>query len=163
MSLPDFLRFDPVPVRGRHDGWSPALQRRFILALARGAGPAEAARQVGKTRQTAYALRRKPGAGSFAAAWNAAVDFAREARAAAAPAALTGCGLETMLVPRTYRGRIVGFVQREDTSAALRTLGQLDRVADRVARSGVDPELLYQALEAFEALAETVKTDKNHP
>ena len=59
--LPSFLRFRPVPVRARHDGWTPAIQRRFILLLGRGSPPAEAARRAGRSRQTAYALRRLVG------------------------------------------------------------------------------------------------------
>ena len=47
MDLPPFLAFDPVPLRAQHNGWTPALQKRFILALARGAGPDEAARSLG--------------------------------------------------------------------------------------------------------------------
>lgn len=83
MDHPPFLRFRPVPLRTRHDGWTHELQFRFILFLARGYGPSEAARQLGKSRQTAYDLRKKPGAESFAAAWDAALAFARDARFAA--------------------------------------------------------------------------------
>jgi len=137
MSLPDFLRFAPVPLRAQHNGWSPARQLRFILALARGAGPDEAARALGMTRQSAYRLRGKPGAGSFAVAWDRAQAFARSA-AAAKRSSLPGCGgIETMLVPRYYRGRLIGFVQREDLAGAMRLLGRLDRLAERL---GADPD-----------------------
>ncbi|HEY9553781.1 hypothetical protein [Allosphingosinicella sp.] len=45
-----------------------------------------------------------------------------------------------MLTPRFYRGRLVGFVQREDHGAALRVLGQLDRALERMeARSPLRP------------------------
>ena len=37
MDLPDFLDFTPVPLRRTHNGWSPAREREFIIALARGA------------------------------------------------------------------------------------------------------------------------------
>lgn len=84
MELPDFLHFAPVPLKSRHDGWSPDLQRRFVLALAEGAGVGAAARSAGKNRQTAYALRKRPGAGSFAAAWDAALAFAKGVKAAKA-------------------------------------------------------------------------------
>lgn len=77
MTLPDSLRFDPVPLKARHDGWTVDLQTRFIVALARGLGVAGAARAVGKARATAYALRTKPGAGSFVAAWEGALAHAR--------------------------------------------------------------------------------------
>ncbi|HZF42285.1 MAG TPA: hypothetical protein VEZ48_02630 [Sphingomonadaceae bacterium] len=164
MDEPDFLRFNPVPVRARHNGWAPAVQRRFVLHLARGAGPGEAARHVGRTRQTAYALRARPGAESFAAAWDAAVAFAaraRDARRLPGPL-LAQCGLETMLVPRFYRGRLVGFVQREDHRRALRTLKQLDRVVDGAKRARVDPAIYDEALRALggTAGAETDDADR---
>ena len=132
--LPAFLRFAPVPVKARRDGWTPELQFRFILALARGASVDEAARRVGRTRQTAYALRRRAGAEEFAAAWDAAVAFAGEARGAAAglPLGAGGSAIETLLVPRFYRGRLIGFVQREDLRGAMARLRRLDRLADRL-------------------------------
>ena len=129
--LPPFLRFAPVAVRRQHNGWSPALQLRFIVALARGAGPDGAARSLGRTRQSVYQLRKRPGAESFAAAWDRALDFARRG-ACAGRTRVPGGGIETVLVPRYYRGRLVGFVQREDTAGAMRILGRLDRLADRV-------------------------------
>jgi hypothetical protein len=132
MDMPDFLAFRPVEVRAQHNGWSPELQKRFILALARGAGPGEAARSLGRTRQSAYRLRSRPGSESFAAAWDRALDFARCVRGAAAASPLGPRGIETLLVPRFYRGRLVGFVQREDTAGAMRALRQLDRLADRL-------------------------------
>lgn len=86
MSLPPFLQFAPVPLKKRHDGWSPDLQSDFILLLARGRSVAGAARGVGKSRASAYALRDLPGAASFVAAWDAALAYARRARIAATAA-----------------------------------------------------------------------------
>jgi len=80
MQAPAFIAFTPVPLRVRADGWSPQLQLAFVRALAEGAKPGEAARALGKNRQNAYALRRRPGAESFAAAWDEAVAFARHRR-----------------------------------------------------------------------------------
>jgi hypothetical protein len=80
MSVPEFVVFTPVPLRARCDGWSPALQLRFIRQLAGGMKPGTAARALGKNRQNAYALRKRPGAESFAAAWDAATAFAERAR-----------------------------------------------------------------------------------
>src|SRR4051812_39493379 len=79
-----FTRFAPVPVKPRHDGWSPQRQLQFIVALARGATPGEAAAALGMSRQTAYALRRRPGAEDFARAWDEALAFARQVRIARA-------------------------------------------------------------------------------
>ncbi|WP_106640031.1 hypothetical protein [Allosphingosinicella vermicomposti] len=129
--LPDFLRFTPVSTRARHDGWTADAQRRFIISLARGDGPSVAARREGKSRQTAYALRRKPGAESFAAAWDAAQDFACGI-GVALEAALPGMRDDVMLVPRYYRGRLIGFVQRSDHRALFRTLSALERAAERL-------------------------------
>ena len=148
MTFPDLLRFAPVPLRAQHNGWSPELQVRFILALARGAGPGEAARSLGRTRQSAYRLRKKPGAESFAAVWDRAQALARDiAGVAHGPSASWG-GIETLLVPRYYRGRFIGFVQREDLAGAMRTLGRLDRLAERMG----DPDELRGVNERLDAL-----------
>ena len=81
MPDPPVIAFTPVPLRRRADGWSPELQLRFIVALSQGLTPGEAARSVGKNRQNAYALRKRPGAESFAAAWDAVVAHVRRVRA----------------------------------------------------------------------------------
>ncbi|HEX8574091.1 MAG TPA: hypothetical protein VF759_15210 [Allosphingosinicella sp.] len=82
--MPDrsFLDFPFVPGRARYDGWTPALQLRFVASLARGAGPGEAAGRLGMSRQSAYKLRRRPGAEGFAAAWDSALLHARRVREA---------------------------------------------------------------------------------
>jgi len=82
VSLPDFLRFIPVPVRGRRHSFEPRRQVEFIAALARGVPLDEAARLVGKSRSSVYGLRRQPGAESFTAAWVAALNYAKERRRA---------------------------------------------------------------------------------
>jgi len=82
MTSPRFLVFTPVPLRARCDGWDAALQLRFIELLAAGMKPGAAAASLGKNRQNAYALRGRPGANSFAAAWDAAAEEGRKVRAA---------------------------------------------------------------------------------
>ncbi|HEY0131579.1 MAG TPA: hypothetical protein VGB57_09250 [Allosphingosinicella sp.] len=81
MSRFPFLHFIPVPVRPRRDGWTPVLQIRFVIGIARGLSPARAAARIGKTRQSALNLRKHPEGRSFAAAWESARRFADEARA----------------------------------------------------------------------------------
>jgi hypothetical protein len=130
MERPSFLAFTAVPVRGRRDGWDEARQRRFVIQLARGLGVREAAASVGMSRQTAYALRSRAGAADFARAWDEAVEFAQKRRtlppALSSPALIEG--VERLLVPRFYRGRLVGFVERDDVKSAMRQLRQLDRM-----------------------------------
>lgn len=70
--------YDWVPVlrKRRKDGWTPERQRAFIGALADSGEVVAAARSVGMSDAAAYKLRRAPGAESFAAAWDAALQAA---------------------------------------------------------------------------------------
>ena len=160
--LPAFLRFSPVPVRARHDGWSPALQRRFILLLATGCPAGEAARRLGRGRQAAYALRRLPGGEGFAAAWDSALAFAHEARTATHGVPTLDEGFDRIWVPRFYRGRLVGFVERDDHNSALRTLARLDRLAETIDHEPAAGFDLDAYLESLGAPAEADKADKMH-
>jgi hypothetical protein len=114
------LDFVPVPVKARRDGWTAAVQKTFVLCLAAGLGLSGAARAVGRSRQTAYRLRERSDAASFAAAWDRALYFAR---LRPLPPGTTAWerGVEGILVPILYRGRIVGSRRK----ACDRTLGRL--------------------------------------
>jgi hypothetical protein len=68
-SAPDF---DPVPVRARKDGWTPARQIAFIAALRQTRCVLEACLRVGVSSESAYKLCRRPDAESFRRAWHAA-------------------------------------------------------------------------------------------
>ena len=125
----ELLQFTPVPSRARHDGWSSDDQRQFIARLACGHSVDEAAKALGHSRQSAYALRRRAGANEFAAAWVSAQALGRRVWEAkrCSPGPDLAYAFETLLVPRFYRGRLVGFVQRQDNAAAVRMLAELDR------------------------------------
>ena len=72
----DRYPFTPVPVeRVRADGWSALKQRRFILALDAMGSVGPAARSVGMSRSSAYRLRERAGAESFAAVWDRAIEI----------------------------------------------------------------------------------------
>ncbi|MGK6319079.1 hypothetical protein [Sphingomonas sp. DT-204] len=115
--------FTPVPMtRSRRDGWTPARQRAFIAALADSGVVAGAARAVGMGATSAYNLRRRPGAESFAAAWDLVQDDARER----AFAYVLDQALRGAVWPRLYRGRVVGLVHRFDTRAAMAALRAAD-------------------------------------
>ena len=75
VSAEDLPSFDTVPVKYRHDGWTPARQRAFIGALADTGCVTRAARYVNMSPEGAYYLRRRPGAESFRRAWEAALDL----------------------------------------------------------------------------------------
>ena len=96
--------FGPVPVRYRHDGWLPDRQQAFIETLADTGCVETAARSVGMTRNSAYALRRRTDAQAFRLAWDAATDSAitRLADAALARA------IDGVAVPVFHAGEQVG-------------------------------------------------------
>lgn len=72
------LAFLPVPQqRRRADGWTPDTQQRFIRALEAMGSVGRAAHAVGMNRRSAYRLRDRPGAASFAAAWDKALSMGR--------------------------------------------------------------------------------------
>jgi hypothetical protein len=118
-SEPDPLAFPPVPGRARHDGWTPERQRCFVAALAAGGTISAAARAVGMSAKSAYALRRRAGeASGFAQAWDIALARARYALLEQAlPLAING-----EVVPVFYGGRQIGQYRRYDTRLALAIL-----------------------------------------
>lgn len=125
------LAFTPVPVRGRRDGWTVERQKGFILRLALGGCVTLAARAVGMTRKSAYRLRDRPGAGSFAASWDKAAGWGRD-RTLDVSLERALCGER---VPIVRNGRCVGEVLRHDNRLAMAVLNALDR------RAAARPEL----------------------
>jgi hypothetical protein len=123
------IPFRPVPVRARHDGWTRERQRGFIDRLCLTGNVARSAKAVGKTPQSAYALRRHKGAGSFARAWDRALASGQSYQ--------IDVGLERSLlgerVPIVRGGVCVGEKLRFDNRLAMATLNALDR---RHARQG---------------------------
>ncbi len=111
--------YGPVPVRYRHDGWVPDRQLAFIEALADCGCVDEAARSVGMSRNSAYALRRRPDAQAFRLAWDAAMDNAvAQLRDAAMARAINGVsvpvfhGSEQIGERRHFDERLTMFLLR---------------------------------------------------
>lgn len=126
--------FHPVPVRSRHDGWTPLRQAEFLGHLAVTCSVSAAAQAVGMAREGAYQLRARPGAESFAAAWDAALGIHGPKPKVTLP------GLATRLEqgkwrPVLRRGQFLGVVQKHDNSALLALLARLDRAAKRALRA----------------------------
>lgn len=114
----DPFPFIPVPVRARHDGWTPDRQRDFIAALAVMGVVARAAKAVGLSASAAHKLRERPDAKEFAAAWDRAQDEGRKLQyGRAIEEALYG--VET---PRFWRGKQVGTYRRFDTRLMIAAL-----------------------------------------
>lgn len=124
--------FSPVPLRARADGWTPRRQAAFLAQLALTRSVREAARRVGMARETAYRLRAKPGAESFAAAWDAVLGRAEEGqKRKVTPDELARRASSGLLKPMIYAGQYVGIMRKPDNSALLAHLAQLDRAERR--------------------------------
>lgn len=100
-SPPSFL---PVPVRSRHDGWTPARQLAFIEHLADTLSPEAAAARVEMSVQSANRLRRRADAAGFSAAWDAALrrGLREQGRTRLVEAAING-----RVVRRFYHGKLI--------------------------------------------------------
>jgi hypothetical protein len=132
-------RFVPVPLRARADGWTAERQARFVGLLAETGSVAAAARAVGMSRMTAYRLRGRFGAGSFAHAWDTIVA----ARAGVSPCSpdypkrkvtpdeLAEHAHEGAFHVVMHGGRFVRAVRKPSNSALLRHLRRLDAAAAR--------------------------------
>ncbi|WHO40476.1 hypothetical protein PMI04_007735 [Sphingobium sp. AP49] len=82
--------------RVRKDGWDEADRAGFLAELAETCNVSEAARTVQKSRQTAYALRRRDAA--FARDWDAAIEQGyAEIEAMLIRLALHGCEREEIV------------------------------------------------------------------
>jgi hypothetical protein len=149
-SPPPPALFRPVPMlRKRHDGWTPARQELFLIYLEQIGIVSAAAKAVGMSAKSAYALYNRseaeqippPSADetvpSFAEAWQLALDIGRDnARHLAISRAIDGEAR-----PVFYRGRQVG----ERTVYDNRLLGKALQLAMK-AREPVDPGALNRFL-----------------
>lgn len=122
--------FTPVPLRARADGWTALRQAAFLGMLAQTRSVSAAARAVGMARETAYRLRARTGAESFAAAWDAVMGRAVSGKWKVTNDALWHQALHGKLKPVMRGGCFVGIIRKADNSALLRLLARLDR-ADR--------------------------------
>ncbi len=116
-----------VPLRGRADGWTPERQRAFLENLAACGSVSAAARSVGMSRESAYALRRRAGARGFAQAWDAARVLAAEHLVEVAwDRALNGT-----IRPIWYHGEQVGEVRHHDSRLLLGLIAQNRALVER--------------------------------
>jgi len=77
-AVPDAVAdYDPVTLhRQRHDGWTAARQRTFLVALAETGCISEACRLAGISARSAYRLRAHALGARFAEVWDAALRYA---------------------------------------------------------------------------------------
>ncbi len=130
--------FHPVPVAPRADGWTHQRQAAFIGHLAQTRSVAKAARMVSMGRESAYRLRKRPGAAGFAAAWDAALG---KPHAAVDLASAKSTGLDAVYRHRNgllkvvmHDGKLAGITWKPDACALLQHLARLDRACAQIDR-----------------------------
>ena len=132
--------FTPVPLLPRPDGWSPVRQAEFIGLLAQTRCVKKAASLVGMSRESAYRLRRKPGAEEFVAAWDAILGAPGTPKAKVTLETLFQRLRQGSYRPILRGGRYVGTIRKPDNSALLALLGRLDRLLPPESDPGEEPE-----------------------
>src|SRR6187549_2593635 len=126
--MPRVPPFYPVPTRTRRDGWTVQRQADFLGMLAETGSVMGACEAIGMSRKSAYALRTRPGAESFAAAWDAALGAPVRK---VTPPDLEIRAYEGLIHLVTFRGRYRASWARPDDSALLRLLRRACRSAGR--------------------------------
>ncbi len=114
-SAPSVPDFEPVKLRYRHDGLTPARQVAVVQAMAACGCVREACAKVGISAEAVYELRRRPDAQSFRLAMDMALDGAVE-RVEDGVFARAINGVE---IPHYYKGELVGTHRRYDERLAL--------------------------------------------
>lgn len=121
--------FTPAELRARRDGWTPPKQAEFIGYLAETRCVKQAAGLVGMSRESAYRLRRNPGAEEFAAAWDYILGSPDMRKAKVTLEKLFQRIRVGRYRPMMRAGRYVGTRKKADNSALLAAISRLDRVA----------------------------------
>ncbi|GAB5486579.1 MAG: hypothetical protein Pars2KO_01490 [Parasphingorhabdus sp.] len=119
--------FTPVQLRARKDGWTPLRQAEFIGVLAETRSVSAAASFVGMSRESAYRLRRKLGAGEFAAVWDAVLGSEHVPARKVTLEPVFQRILQDQYRPVLRGGKYVGTIRKPDNAALLRGLAQLER------------------------------------
>ena len=113
--------FVPVPLRAREDGWTPFKQAAFLVALLRSGSVSVAAGEVGRSRASAYLLRRRAGAESFAGVWDLVLAGAGPDKRKVTPEERFRAATEGRIKPLVWQGRCIA-IQRKTDAAAFRGL-----------------------------------------
>lgn len=128
--------FIPVRLRRRADGWTPRRQAAFLAFLAQSRSVSAAARRVGMARESAYRLRARAEATSFAAAWDKVTGRVDRMPRKVTPGELAYAAIHGRLKPLFYRGEHVATVPKADVFALLRCMGRMDRARLSTQRGG---------------------------
>ena len=114
-SAPTVPGFEPVKLRYRHDGLTPARQVAVVQAMAASGCVREACAKVGVSAEAVYALRRRPDAQSF----RLAMDLALDGAADTVEDGVFSRAIEGVEIPHYYKGELVGTHRRYDERLAM--------------------------------------------
>ena len=114
-SAPSVPDFEPVKLRYRHDGLTPARQVAVVQAMAACGCIREACAKVGISAEAVYELRRRPDAQSF----RLAMDIALDGAADQVEDGVFGRAINGVEIPHYYRGELVGTHRRFDERLAM--------------------------------------------
>ena len=131
--LPRVPAFYPVPLRVTCTGWTMQRQADFLGHLAETGSVSAACARVGMSRNSAYKLRKKPDAESFAAAWDAALGLPVRTVTIDDVHFLAHHGL---VKPFFRGGQYIRSQRKPDNSALLRLLARYDRLLGDGRREG---------------------------
>jgi hypothetical protein len=131
--LPRVPAFYPVPLRATRTGWTLERQADFLGHLAETGSVSAACARVGMSRNSAYKLRKKPAAESFAAAWDAALGLPVRKVTIDDLHFLAHHGL---VKPFFRGGKYIRSQRKPDNSALLRLLARYDRLIGDGRREG---------------------------
>ncbi|MEA3012608.1 MAG: hypothetical protein QOD42_1153 [Sphingomonadales bacterium] len=119
------VAFAPGAVEGRHDGWTPETERRFLAVLAETGVVADACRACGMSRNAAYQRRNSAAGHAFALGWDAAI---LPSRAAVADDVMSRS--RHGVIDRIYKdGVLVAERHHYDNRLTMAALTRLDRLA----------------------------------
>jgi hypothetical protein len=129
--------FRPVPLRARGDGWSEARQCAFLAQLYLTGSVAAAAQAVGMSRASAYRLRKRAGAESFAFAWDRVLSSPGSGHPGAPCEDMRKVTTATLLArleselarPVIHRGQLAGIARKPDNSTLFRLLRRTARTS----------------------------------
>lgn len=148
---------EPPHKPARHDSWPLDTQAAFLRALSATHSVSEAARSVGKSRQSAYRLRSRLKGQPFDLAWEVAFHHSYDVLAhTALERALNG-----VEVPVFFQGEQVGSYRRFDERLTVALLGRFTmggnpafgRLGSTAERHARDFEALLAKVERGEAVA----------
>jgi hypothetical protein len=139
--VPDVI----VPLRHRHDGWTPIRQRAFLRYLSELGSMTDACKRVGMSKTSAERLRKR--SPDFAAAWDKAVSIVAPILEQAAYER----GVEGWDEPIFHAGVQVG-VKRRFSDASLRMLMQARSRAEAMGMPV--PDLATASIEELNAFAQ---------